>query len=273
MHGTIGFVGGGNMAAALIGGLIERGTPAARIRVADPNGAACERLIERFSVAAGPELDAALAACETIVLATKPQQVREACHALAARGPLPGVVISIAAGVRSADVARWLPAATAVIRSMPNTPALIGRGITALFAAGGVGSSQREQARALFSAVGEVLWVEDEALLDVVTAVSGSGPAYFFYFMEALEKSARQLGLGEVAAHQLALQTCAGAAALALHSAEPLATLRERVTSKGGTTHAALEALSARAVGEAIDAAVRAASARSRELGDEFGRG
>jgi pyrroline-5-carboxylate reductase len=180
-------------------------------------------------------------------------------------------VVSIAAGTRSADIARWL-GIQAIVRTMPNTPALIGRGIAALVATAGVSTGQRQLAESILRAAGDVLWLDDEPLLDAVTAISGSGPAYVFYFIEALVRAGTNMGLGEHQARTLAVQTFAGAAELAARSSEPLEVLRQRVTSKGGTTAAALEVFESLGIGAAIAEGARAAQRRGVELGDEFGR-
>jgi pyrroline-5-carboxylate reductase len=204
------------------------------------------------------------------VLAVKPQQLREAAQALR---PLLGrqLVITIAAGVRIRDLSRWLGGYPRIVRVMPNTPALAGAGISGLYAGGAVSAAGRAAAQRILGAVGATLWVGAEDDLDAVTAVSGSGPAYVYYFIEALERAARELGLAASAARRLALETFSGALRLAAHSGEPPATLRDRVTSKGGTTERALASMEAERVQDAIVRAVKAAAARSRELGDELG--
>lgn len=268
----IGFIGGGNMATALIGGLIARGTPAGAMRVVDPSAPQREALQLRFGVAAYERAGAdALDGVDLLVLAVKPQQMREAVDALPplAAGVL---VVSIAAGIRARDLARWLGGHRRVVRAMPNTPALVGRGITGLAALPGVGSAERAVAEQVLGAVGPTVWVDDESLLDAVTAVSGSGPAYVFLFIEALEEGARALGLDAAQARALAVHTVAGAAQLALQSGEPPATLRERVTSKGGTTAAALAVMESGQLRRLVADALGAAQRRSVELGDEFGR-
>jgi pyrroline-5-carboxylate reductase len=181
------------------------------------------------------------------------------------------LIVSIAAGTRSADIGRWL-GVDAIVRTMPNTPALIGRGITGMAATAAVDAAQRALAESILRAAGDVLWFDDEAQLDAVTAVSGSGPAYVFYFIEALARAGEEMGLGGDKARALAVQTFVGAAHLAAQSAEPLSVLRERVTSKGGTTAAALSWLEANAVSARIVEAAQAAQRRALELGDEFGR-
>lgn len=270
----VGFIGGGNMAQALIGGLIATRVEASFV-IVEPNDATRAALQNRFRASAltthaAPHDD--LADCDALVLAVKPQQFRDAARSIAnhARDRL---VISIAAGIRTSDIARWLaPGASlqAIVRAMPNTPALIGAGMTGLYATPPVDATQRQLAQTLLGAVGETLWLADEHLLDAVTAVSGSGPAYVFYFIEAIEAAARELGLSDDASNQLALATFTGAAQLAAQSDSPIAVLRERVTSRGGTTHAALTSMEQSKVREAIVRAVCAAANRSRELGDEF---
>ncbi len=267
----IGFIGGGNMASALIGGLTAGGIAGAGLHVVDPNPEARQKLERQFGVAGAAEPGAALAACDVIVLAVKPQQMQAVAAQL--RPHLRAqLVLSIAAGIRAADLSRWLGGHAAIVRAMPNTPALIGQGVTGLCALPGVSVAQHDAADAILRAVGATVWLDDESQLDAVTAVSGSGPAYVFYFLEALQRAAVELGLTEQQSTALALATFGGAAQLAAQSSEPLAVLRERVTSKGGTTHAALTAMEAAGVQQAIVAAVKAAAARSRELGAEFGR-
>jgi len=265
-----GFVGGGNMAIAIIGGLLARGHAAGDIVVAERDPGQRERLATRFGIRTEASPGAQFASADVIVLAVKPQQMREAVAPLL---PLLGgqLVVSIAAGIRLADLSRWLGGYATLVRAMPNTPALVHAGITGLHAAAGISGAQREAATALLSAVGDVVWFDDEAMLDAVTAVSGSGPAYVFYFIEALEQAARELGLTPAQARQLAGQTFAGSVKLAMAGDEPFAVLRERVTSRGGTTERALGAMHAAAVKERIVEAVKAACERSRELGDTLG--
>jgi pyrroline-5-carboxylate reductase len=265
----VAFVGGGNLAAALIGGLRRDGAAAVPHVVEIDAGR--RALLEReFGATTAAQPDAALARAEVIVLAVKPQQMREACAAL--RPHVGGaLLLSVAAGIRAADIARWCGSAR-VVRAMPNTPALIGAGITGMAALPDVGVDARRQAERILAAVGTVVWFDDEAQLDPVTAVSGSGPAYVFRFIEALQQAACEVGLDEEQARRLAIATFAGAAQLAAQSDEPVAVLRERVTSKGGTTAAALAVLEKAQVADAVVAAVRAADARARQMGDEFGQ-
>lgn len=268
----IGFIGGGNMARALIGGLIASDWPAASLAVSEPDDARREVLQREFGIAVEADNRRLAERAELVVIAVKPPRVadvaREIAPALAGRA-VP--VLSVAAGVRAADLARWLGGGTPVIRAMPNTPALVGSGASGLYAGPGVSESQRELAESILRAVGVVTWVEDEALLDAVTAVSGSGPAYFFYIMEALDQAARELGLSPEAARLLVLETALGSAKLALESGEAPAALRRRVTSPGGTTERAIAVLEAARVGGHLREAVAAARDRARALSEEFG--
>lgn len=268
---NIGFIGGGNMASALIGGLAGKLTAGANIHVIDPNPEALQKLRQQFGVTTAPGIDAALARCDVIVLAVKPQQMKEVVAQLRPQVSSQ-LVLSIAAGIRAADMSRWLGGHDAIVRTMPNTPALIGKGITGMVAMAGVSTQQREAADAIMRAVGATVWLDDEALIDPVTAVSGSGPAYVFYFIEAMQQAAQEMGLTAEQGTQLAIATFAGAAQLAAQSTEPVSLLRERVTSKGGTTYAALISMEASGVKEAIVKAMKAAAARGKELGEEFGR-
>jgi len=267
----IAFVGGGNMASALIGGLAGKLTAGANIHVVDLNPDALDRLRQTFGVTTATRIDAACAGADVLVLAVKPQQMRDVVTQLQPhlRGQL---VLSIAAGIRAADLSRWLGGHRAIVRSMPNTPALIGMGITGMAAMDGVDAAQRDAADAIMRAVGPTVWLDDESLIDAVTAVSGSGPAYVFYFIEAMQQAAAELGLTPEQGIALAKATFAGAAQLAVQSPDPVHVLRERVTSKGGTTYAALTSMEASGVKDAIVRAVKAAAARGKELGDEFGK-
>ncbi len=272
MQHDILFIGGGNMAASLIGGLLADGAAAARLRVVEPLPERRQWLTGQFKVAATAEAPTTLGQQQVVVLAVKPQVMAQAARALApavqAGRPL---VISIAAGIRCADLDRWLGGEVALVRSMPNTPALIRCGASALYATGEVSADQRSAAEQILRAVGLTLWVDDEALLDAVTALSGSGPAYFFLFMEALQHAGTALGLTPEAARLLTLQTALGAARMALESSDPPETLRARVTSKGGTTEQALQSLLASDLPGAVHKAVVAAAQRSRELAEQFG--
>ena len=259
------------MASALVGGLAAKGFAASRVKVVEISPEARTRIAGAHGVQCFERSADAAPYGDVVVLAVKPQQMREAARAIAPhlRSEL---VLSIAAGIRLADLAGWLGGYTRLARCMPNTPALIGAGVTGLYARPEVEPARRAQGQAVLEAVSEVIWVEDEALLDPVTAVSGSGPAYVFFFIEALERAARELWIEAGAARALAVGTFRGAAELAARSTEAPATLRERVTSKGGTTERALAAMRADRVDEAIVRAVAAANERARELGDELGR-
>lgn len=268
---TIAFIGGGNMANALVGGLIAKGTKRGSITVVEPVAAARRRLAARYRVRTSTSPDARALAADAFVLAVKPQDMRAAVAPLAGRvrGKL---VISIAAGVRLADLARWLGSGAKLVRCMPNTPALIGAGITGLFAPTGVKPADRRRAERILKAVGETVWVKDERLLDPVTAVSGSGPAYVFWFIEQLAAAGEGLGLAPGVSRKLALQTVLGAARLAAGSKEPPAALRERVTSKGGTTAAALAVFEEAGLAAGLRRAIEAASRRGAALGELLGR-
>ncbi len=267
----IGFIGGGNMATALIGGLAGKLTAGENIHVVDLNPDALLKLQQQFGVSISEQIDAALGQSDVIVLAVKPQQMK---HVVAQLQPhlQSQLVLSIAAGIRAIDLSRWMSGHDAIVRTMPNTPALIGKGITGMVAMHGVTKEQRHQADAIMRAVGATVWLDDEALIDPVTAVSGSGPAYVFYFIEAMQQAAQEMGLTEAQGTQLAIATFVGAAQLAAQSSEPVSLLRERVTSKGGTTYAALTSMDANNVKGAIVKALKAAAARGKELGEEFGR-
>ncbi|MDH5535719.1 MAG: pyrroline-5-carboxylate reductase [Betaproteobacteria bacterium] len=268
---NITFIGGGNMAAAMIGGLLKQGWTPASIRVVEIAAAARERLARELRIEADVEISATSAAADCIVLAVKPQSLRAAARALR---PFLGaqLVISIAAGIRMGDLSRWLAGYRRIVRVMPNTPALARAGISGLCAMPAVSADERARAQNVLSAVGTTLWLENEDQLDAVTAVSGSGPAYVFYFMEALQQAAGELGFKPEEARRLALETFAGAVRLVAESGEEAAVLRARVTSKGGTTERALAVMDAQALRQIVSDAVRAAADRSRELGDELGR-
>jgi pyrroline-5-carboxylate reductase len=269
------FIGGGNMATALIGGMLARGADASEFRVVEPSADARRRLGEQY---AGVQLFAecspdAVAGTALVVLAVKPQQMRDAASALAPQLPrVPGpVVLSIAAGIRLADLGRWLNGYARLVRAMPNTPALIGKGISGAFAAASVDAEGRSLVSSILEAAGEQIWVDDEATLDLVTAVSGSGPAYVFYFIEALDAAAKELGIAPADARRLALSTFAGSVALAQSSHAEPAALRAQVTSKGGTTERAIAAMEAASVKSSIIEGVKAAARRAAEMGDAFG--
>lgn len=269
----IAFIGGGNMATALIAGLANKLTDGANIHVVDPNAEALGRLQQQYGVTTAASADAVIGGADVIVLAVKPQQLREVSAQLlpfidVAKQPL---VVTIAAGIRGADLSRWLGGYGAIVRCMPNTPALIGMGITGMVAMPGVSKAQVKAADDILRAVGTTVWLDEESKIDAITALSGSGPAYVFYFMEAMQQAATDMGLSTEQGTQLALATFAGASQLANRSSEPVSLLRERVTSKGGTTFAALTSMEASGVKAAVVAGIKAAQHRSKELGDEMG--
>ena len=269
----IAFIGGGNMASALIAGLAGKLTAGANIHVVDPNADALERLRTQYGVTTASSAGAAVTSADVIVLAVKPQSMRDVASQLlplidTARQPL---IVSIAAGIRGVDLARWLGGYGAIVRCMPNTPALIGMGITGMAATEGVTAQQKQAADDILRAVGPTVWLADEHQIDAVTAISGSGPAYVFYFIEAMQQAATELGLSAEQGTQLALATFAGAAQLAMQSNEPVSLLRERVTSKGGTTYAALTSMEDSGVKAAIVKGAKAAAARGQQMGDELG--
>ena len=264
----IAFLGGGNMAAALIGGLIAKGADARSISVADVSPTARERLAARYPVHVAAAPDAAMQGAEVIVLAVKPQDAKSALASISVQQQL---VISIAAGLTLKTLSRWLGGHRRLVRCMPNTPALIGAGIAGLYALPEVSAEEKKKAETILTAVGEAVWVPEERLLDPVTAVSASGPAYVFWMMEQLAASAESLGIAPEVAKKLALHTILGAAKLAASSSEPPATLRKNVTSKGGTTEAALNVFEDEKLAERFRRAVEAASRRATELGKQLG--
>ncbi len=268
-HQKIAFIGGGNMASAIIGGLLQQGLAGSQIAVVEPMPEARERLTRQFGVAAHATPGAALTGAHLVVWAVKPQTFREAAQQ--ARAYTGGALhLSVAAGIRSDSIAQWL-GSERVVRSMPNTPALIGKGITALFARTAVTAADKALVDSVVATTGESLWVTEEAQLDAVTALSGSGPAYVFYFIEAMTEAGAAMGLPAEQAQRLAVATFIGAGELAKASDETPAVLRQRVTSKGGTTYAALMSMEKDEVKAQFMRALHAAQVRARELGDEFG--
>jgi len=265
----IGFVGAGNMARALIGGLVGSGVTASNIYSFDPNPDRVQNLCRDYGISAAESNQAMLETCGVIVLAVKPQTMRVVIESLKLP-PTPPLFLSIAAGLRSSALCKWFGRELALVRAMPNTPALVRAGATALYANPAVSEKQRENAEFIMRAVGITLWLEEEAQMDAVTAVSGSGPAYFFYLMEAMEQAATQLGLTAEAAHLLTVQTGFGAAKLALEVEEAPGTLRERVTSPGGTTERAIAQLDQQRARDTLIAAISAAQERSQQLAQEL---
>ena len=266
---TIAFIGGGNMASAIIGGLIHQGHPASQIEVVEPYALTREALLQNFGIAAQAEAGPALQRASIVVWAVKPQTFKDAA-AQAKAHTATALHLSVAAGIRSDSIAQWL-ATERIVRTMPNTPALVGKGMSAIYARAAVSAQERTQVEAILASTGEFLWVETEKQLDAVTALSGSGPAYVFYFLEAMTRAGTRMGLSAQQAHQLAVGTFVGASELARRSDEAPAVLRERVTSKGGTTYAALQSLEADGVGAAFERAMEAARQRADALGNEFG--
>lgn len=263
---TIGFIGGGNMAQALLAGLLRAGHEPAALRVADPDPAQQARLQELSpDLGVGADNFAVAAAAEMIVLAVKPQVLAGVAQAV---GPRAGqLVVSVAAGITLPTLENWLGAGTPCVRVMPNQPALVGAGMSVLCATPSVSDAQREQATYLAGAGGDTAWVEDESLMDAVTAVSGSGPAYFYLLMEILEATARDMGIAPEVARKLAVQTALGTGLTASETGSPPAELRKMVTSPGGTTQTALEVLEQGKIRELFGTALEAARRRSVELG------
>ncbi len=264
---TVAFIGGGNMARSLIGGLIARGVAADSIRVAEPVAELRDALQRDFNVAVFADASDAAAGAHTWLFALKPQVMRGVCESLApmAKSAMP-LIVSIAAGITAAQLGRWLGSGASVVRAMPNTPALLGAGVTGLFANARVDADGRERARQLLSSAGEVVWIGEEAKMDAVTAVSGSGPAYVFLLAEAMEHAARAEGLSADTAHTLVLQTVLGAARMLTEANESPGELRRRVTSPGGTTQAAIETFESNGFRDLVALAIRNATERGRQL-------
>ena len=265
---SIGFVGGGNMAQAILSGLIESGHSASRLCVGDPDPdrlRAVNGLNNDISVAEDNE---AAGRSEVVVLAVKPQVMAEAITSLRTRAEgLSGLFVSVAAGCTLASLREWVGHGPALVRAMPNQPALMGRGMTAMAAEPGLDEAARLRATYIMEAIGKALWLDDESLVDAATAISGSGPAYFYLLMEIMEESARRMGFDEVTARELTRQTAAGAAACALSELGDTAELRRRVTSPGGTTAAALEVMEQGQIRALVSEAIQAAQLRAAELG------
>ena len=266
----IAFLGGGNMASAMIGGLIKQGMLPGDILVVEPYEPTRDKLRLDFGINAMAEPSNSLAIAGLIIWAVKPQVFKEASQQTGNFAPT-ALHFSVAAGIRSNSIAAWLKTDN-VVRSMPNTPALIGKGITALFARPAVTAASKAWIERVVASMGEFLWLDEEEQLDAVTAISGSGPAYVFYFLEAMTEAAVQMGLSEAQGRRLAISTFSGASELAHRSDEPLETLRQRVTSKGGTTYAALMSMEGDGIKPHFIKAMQAAELRAKELGDEFGK-
>ncbi|MSQ21479.1 MAG: pyrroline-5-carboxylate reductase [Betaproteobacteria bacterium] len=266
------FVGGGNMANALIAGMISRGFAAFDVQVIEVVPGARTRLSEQFGVRCVAAAREFATLGDIVVMAVKPQQMRDAAGAIAKQIGT-ACVLSIAAGITLNDLSRWLGGSTSLLRCMPNTPALIGEGITAVYAQPAVNAAARTNTEVILAPAGKIVWVDAEALLDPVTAISGSGPAYVFYFIEAMQAAAVELGLSPATARALVLQTFRGATELATRSDESPAQLRARVTSKGGTTEEALASFEHDRIKEAIRRGIHAANRRAAELAEQFGKG
>ena len=272
-HHRIAFIGGGNMATSLVGGLLADHYPADRIIVSDPTEQRRDWLEQKFGVHTTGDNHEAVSSADVVVLAVKPQLLREVvCDLSATLARSKPLVVSIAAGVREPDISRWLGYEGPVVRCMPNTPSLLQSGVSALYPNARVDAEQRDIAESILRAAGSVVWIDDEALMNAVTAISGSGPAYFFRMMEAMEEAGVARGLERDKARLLVIETALGAARMALESDDDPGTLREKVTSKGGTTAAALDAFEAGGLADLVDRAVGAAHDRSIELGDQLGR-
>ncbi|MEG2049703.1 MAG: pyrroline-5-carboxylate reductase [Comamonas sp.] len=267
---SIAFIGGGNMASAIIGGLIAQGLPAARITVVEPFEAARDALQAKFGITALPAASAALEAAELVVWAVKPQTFKDAAAA-ASSYTRHALHLSVAAGITTDSIATWLGSGR-IVRAMPNTPALVGKGMTGLFARADVDAAGSARVEAVIGTTGQFMWVEQEGQLDAVTALSGSGPAYVFFFLEAMTQAGQDMGLTAAQAYQMAVATFQGASELAARSDEPAAVLRERVTSKGGTTYAAITHMQETQMTAHFVQAMRKAEARAQELAAEFGR-
>lgn len=263
------FVGGGNMASAIMGGLIKQGLPASQIEVLEPFAEQRAKLVAEFGVGVHEQAAPVLSNCDLVVWAIKPQIFKEAAVPLAAQLKS-ALHLSVAAGIRSDSIAGWL-GTQRVVRAMPNTPALVGKGMTGLYARDAVTDTDRTLVATVMGTTGQFLWLPKESDLDAVTALSGSGPAYVFYFIEAMRQAGSDMGLDPDVATRLAVGTFIGASQLAQDATDPPEVLRERVTSKGGTTYAALTSLETAGVKAAFVQAMHAAQQRAKELGDEFG--
>lgn len=272
MDNSIAFIGGGNMATSLIEGLLAETLKPEQILVSDPDAQKRAQLEERIRIRATAD-NADCLSCNTIILAVKPQMMQQICRQLASAGDLTGhLFISVAAGIKSDDINRWLGENQAIVRCMPNTPALVGYGATALYANSNVSEKQKTFAEMILKAVGISLWVDTEQQIDAVTAVSGSGPAYFFLLMEAMQKAGESLGLSPELTKLLTIQTALGAAKMAdISDVEP-GILRQRVTSKGGTTEQAILSFQGADFLQIVQNALEAANDRSRTLAQELGK-
>ncbi|MDG6773786.1 pyrroline-5-carboxylate reductase [Thiomicrorhabdus sp. ZW0627] len=272
MQATLCFIGAGNMAKSLIGGLIASGYPKDKIIASDPTQAQRDHLTETFGITCYAENNDAIQKSDVVVLAVKPQILQSVCKSIQSSVQQANcLIISVAAGIRTADIDRWLGGNLAIVRTMPNTPALIQSGATGLFANTQVTDEQKNQAEHIMRAAGLTIWVPEESQLDAVTALSGSGPAYYFLFMEAMEQAAQKLGLDEKTAHLLTMQTALGAAKMVMESNDDCATLRKNVTSPNGTTEQAINTFENQGLRETVEKAMQAAKNRAEELANELG--
>ena len=269
MDTPIAFIGGGNMASAIVGGLLGQGIAANLIDIVEPFEGARAKLQASFGIEAHASAGSFLERAGMVVWAVKPQTFKDATQS--AKPYTSGALhLSVAAGITSDSIANWL-GSQRIVRAMPNTPALIGKGITGLFARAGVTDAERLSVEQIIATTGDFLWLQEEPQLDAVTAISGSGPAYMFYFMEAMTEAGQQMGLSAAEAYKLAVATFIGAGELARASSESAEVLRQQVTSKGGTTHAAIESMEASQIKKLFTQAMLAAKARASEMGREFG--
>ncbi len=270
MNQQIAFIGGGNMASAIINGMVEQSFPKSQIMVVEPLQEARDRLKTQFGLQAHEAAGAFLSQADIVVWAVKPQTFKDAAHQAHFFSPA-ALHLSVAAGITSDSIAKWL-STERIVRAMPNTPALIGKGITALYARAGLTEDDLHDVVQIIKTTGEFMWVDKEEQLDAVTALSGSGPAYMFFFMEAMTEAGVSMGLSREQAYKLSVATFIGAGELARSSHEPPETLRQRVTSKGGTTHAAITSMEASHIGELFQQALLAARDRAQAMGMEFGK-
>ena len=270
-HPRIAFIGAGNMATSLIGGLLAQGIPASHIRASEPGSEQRTKVADEYGIEVFENNADAVSGADVVVLATKPQVLKGVCQALAPSLQPQQLIVSIAAGITCASLSAWL-GDLAIVRCMPNTPALLRQGVSGLYANAKVSAAQRQQAEQLLSAVGLALWLDKEQLIDAVTAVSGSGPAYFFLLIEAMTAAGEQLGLPRATAAQLTLQTALGAARMATESAVDATELRRRVTSPNGTTEAAIKSFQAGGFETLVQQALDAAAKRSAELAEQLGQ-
>lgn len=272
MQATLCFIGGGNMAKSLIGGLIASGYPQAKIIASDPTELQRHSLTQTFGIHCYADNNEAVQLADIVILAVKPQVLQTVCKNIAATvQQTEALMVSVAAGIRTTDIDRWLGGDMAIVRTMPNTPSLIQSGAAGLFANQKVSASQRDEAEHIMRAAGLTIWVDEESQLDAVTALSGSGPAYYFLFMEAMENAAQQMGLDAKTAHLLTMQTALGAAKMVMESTDDCQTLRKNVTSPNGTTEQAIKTFEQAGLSGIVAQAMQAARNRAEELANELG--